>query len=274
MHTLISQFNRVCNGAFDAGLYPFTGLGELAQVVVIALFIGVTVALVFNFVLDRARLEHARRDLRASLFEIWLYRHDPVVVMKAQWELMKANGRYMRALFPPLCVAMLVISPVLIQSYHRFGLEPVAIGSDTLLTVEMRWNGMATEDFAEAVPELVWASGGGAVTAIVREPSVSQVVWRLRATESGTHTLHLVRGGKREAFPLYVATLQNESVIEARLASSWRLLAKPRGAALEMDSGYRRISVDYPEADSAWLVWLTVVSLFAALIANRLISLR
>ncbi len=270
MYALIVHFNRLCNGAFDAGLTPFAGLGEYAQVTVIALFVGVAVALVFNRVLDRPKLERARRDLRACLFEIWLYRHDPGVVLRAQWELMKANGRYVRATLPALLVAMLVVSPVLVQSYHRFGLDPVADGSTVLLTVEL--GDGVIDDFGEAVPELVWEGGRGAVTAMVREPSANRVVWRLRPTESGTHTLHLVRGGKSETFPLCVAPLKNGSVIESRLARSWRLLAQPRGAGLEMDSGYRRISVDYPDADSVWLIWLTVISLLAALVANRVRS--
>jgi hypothetical protein len=268
VYALIAHFNRLCNGAFDAGLAPFAGLGEYAQVTVIALFVGVAVALVFNRVLDRTKLKRARRDLRSCLFEIWLYRHDPGVVLRAQWELMKANGRYVSAILPPLLIAMLAISPVLVQSYHRFGLDPVPDGATALLTVELG-DGVAIDGFAEAVPELVWDGGRGTVTAMVRQPSANRVVWRLHPTKPGTHTLHIVRGGKSETFPLYVAPLKSESVIESRLARSWRLLAQPRGTVLGGDSGYRRISIDYPEADSGWLIWLTVTSLLAAVIVNR-----
>lgn len=268
MYALIANFNRLCNGAFDAGLTPFAELGEYAQITVIALFVGVAVALVFNRVLDKTKLKRARRDLRSCLFEIWLYRHAPGVVLRAQWELMKANGRYVSATLLPLLVAMLTVSPVLVQAYHRFGLDPVPDGSTALLTVELG-DIAAIDDFTEAVPELVWDGGRGTVTAMVREPSANRVVWRLRPTESGTHTLHLVRGGKSETFPLYVAPLKSQSVIESRLARSWRLLTQPRGRVLGADSGYRRINIDYPEADSGWLIWLTVTSLLAALIANR-----
>ena len=238
---------------------------------VVALFVGVAVALVFNYILDKTRLERSRRDLRACLFEIWLYRHDPAIVMKSQWALMRANGRYIRVLFPTLLVAMLIISPVLVQSYHRFGLEPLASGTEALLSVELERQA-SSGDFARTVPELVWANGRGSVTAMVRKPSVNQVVWRLKPSEAGIHTLHLVGGARIEAFPLYVGSRHDDSVTQARQATTWRSLLQPRGAELAADSGLRRVWVDYPEADSAWLIWLTAVSLLAALVTNRFAS--
>ena len=273
MQSLIDTVNRFSNGVYDAVLAPLGPLGDGAQLVAVSVVLGVAVTLLFKVLLDKPRLESARNDLRASLFEIWLYRHEPGVVLRAEWELVRANGRYVGALFPPLCVAMLVVSPLLVQSFHRFGLEPIAPGSEVLLTAQLAV-GAATGDAVTAPPELEWTSGRGEVTATVRKPSVDQLVWRLRPHEAGIHTLRLSRGAQAETMPLHVGSTHGESVVQARETSPWRLLVQPRGAALASGSGLERVTLEYPEADTTWLVWLTVVSLLATLITNRFVSGR
>ncbi len=273
MGNLIDYLNRLENAVFDACLAPPGMLGEGAQLVTVALAIGVAASLVFNGLLNRARLEDARRDLRACLLEIWLYRHEPGVLLRAEWELVRANGRYVRALFPPLLVAVLIVSPLVLQSYHRFGLLPIPSGSDILLTAELTAVA-ARGDRTGAMPELVWARGRGEVTATVRKPSVAQIVWRLRPLEPGIHALHLVRGAHLEPFPLHVGPAGGESVTQARERSPWRALVQPRGAVLARDSGLRRIFVEYPKASPGWLVRLTVISLIAAMATLRLVPRR
>ena len=268
MSDLIEYFNRLSNGIFDMGLSPFAGLGETVQVVVVALLIGAAVAAVFHCILDWNRLQRARTDLRANLFEVWLYRHDPMIVLWAQWELVRANVRYVSTLAPALLVGMVLVAPILVQSYHRFGVEPVPEGTETLLIVEL---GDGGGDVSVA-PELVWENGRGAITAMVREPVASRVVWRLRPGEPGIHTLNIVRGTRVEEFPLFAGSSLGQSVAQTRQPSSWRSLIQPRGAALAANSGVERISVDYPEADEDWLWSLTLVSLLAALVTNRAIN--
>ena len=269
MQSLTDTINRYGNSVFDASLSPLSLLGEEAQLVAVSLVLGVAVTLVFNSLLHRPRLAEARRDLRASLFEIWLYRHEPGVVLRAEWELVRANGRYVLALFPPLCVAVLIVSPLLVQSYHRFGLEPIPRGSEVLLTAEL-----APESAAATTPALVWASGRGEVTATVWKPAVDQTVWRLRPDEPGIHTLRLVRGARAETIPLYVGPVMGVSVMQARETSPWRLLLQPRGPVLGSGSGLSRVSIAYPEAGAAWLIWLTVVSLAAAMLTHRVVGRR
>jgi len=263
----IALFNHLCNRVFDLGLSPLVGLGETLQVVVVALLVGAAVAAVFHFTLDRNRLQRARTDLRASLFEVWLYRHDPMVVLRAQWELVRANGRYVSALAPALLIGMVLVAPILVQSYHRFGVAPVPEGTETLLTVEL---GDAGDVSVE--PELVWESGRGSITAMVREPVANRVVWRLRPDEPGIHTLKIVRGTRVEEFPLFAGSFLGQSLTQTRQPSSWRSLMQPRGAALAANSGVQRISVDYQEVDEEWLWPLTLVSLLAALATNRAIN--
>ena len=97
MHWLIAGLN----GLFDACLSLPRALGEGTEMGAVALLLGVVTAAAFHRLADRPGLAAALRDLRAGLLETWLYRHDPALVLRAQWQLVRANGRYLRGLLPP-----------------------------------------------------------------------------------------------------------------------------------------------------------------------------
>ena len=175
MQSFIAALNGLANRLFDAGLSLPGVLGPAAEMAAVALLLGVVTAAVFHRFADRSALGAARRELGASLLEIWLYRHDPALVLRAEGRLLRANLRYLRGLLPPLALSAALAAPVLIQSWHRFGLEPAAPGAEVLLTAEL------APGAGEPVwPELVWEAGKGEVTAVVRQPSVNRIVWRLR----------------------------------------------------------------------------------------------
>lgn len=258
----------LANRLFDAGLSLPGVLGRSAEMVAVALFLGVVTAAVFHRLADRSALGAARRELRAGLLEIWLYRHDPALVLRAEWELVRANGRCLRNLLLPLALSAAVAAPVLVQSWHRFGLQPLPPGEEVLLTAEL--TGAAGDP---PWPQLVWAEGRGEVTAVVREPSEGRIVWRLRPLEPGLHTLHLAGPSGSEAFPL-VAGAAPGTIAASRESSPWRLLIHPRGRPLPAGSGLRRVWVEYPRSGAGRLIWPAALSLLAAFATYRLMDRR
>ena len=258
---------RLANGLFDACLAVPGALGENAQIAAVALFLGLVPAAAFHLLADRPGLRAGLGDLRASLLEIWLYRHDPVLVLRAEWELVRANGRCLRKLLGPLALSAAVAAPALVQSWHRFGLEPLSPETDLLLTAERQAGA------GDSWPELVWAEGRGEVTAVVREPSVDRIVWRLLPLEPGIHTLHLSGPLGLEAFPLFVGAAPG-SIAGSRESSPWRLLIHPRGQPLPAGSGLRRIWVEYPRSGAERLLWPGVLSVLAACVTYGLMDRR
>ena len=257
----------LANGLFDACLAVPGALGEWVQVAAVAVALGVVPAAAFHLVADRPGLRADLRDLRASLLEIWLYRHDPVLVLRAEWELVRANGRCLGKLLLPLALSAAMAAPVLVQSWHRFGLQPLPPGEDVLLTAELE------SGAGGSWPGLAWAQGRGEVTAVVRQPSADRIVWRLRPLEPGVHALHLDGPFGVEAFPLSVGAARG-SIAASRESSPWRLLIRPRGRPLPEGTGLRRIWVEYPRSGGTRLIWPGVLSLAAALVAYRLLDRR
>ena len=259
---------RYYNDAFDAYMAPLAVLGRWAEILGVATVLGIVVALIFAALVRGERLRQARDELWAALFEIWLYRREPLLVWQAQLALLKANLRYSSILLVPLVLSLLVSAPLLIQAHYRFAFAPIPSGAETLLTAVLA---RPADDVAQMDCKIEWVQGVGVLSPSVREPALHRLVWRLRPEGSGEHVLRLTGCGQTVEFPLYVGDFAG-SIAPARQVGVLVHLFAPRALPLEDDSGWGRIYVEYPRAGIEWLVWLTVCSLLCAFVVSRLVS--
>ena len=196
MQALILYYNRLANYAFDACMVPLAALGRWAEILGVAAVLGIVVSLIFAGLVRRERLRQARDELWAALFEIWLYRREPLLVWQAQLALFKANLRYSSILLVPVVVSLLASTPLLIQAHYRFALAPIPSGAETLLTAV---SARPAADMAQMECKLEWAQGVGVLSPSVREPALHRLVWRLRPeglrrTRTPPHGLWADRG--------------------------------------------------------------------------------
>lgn len=264
MQSVVFYFNRLLNGAFDLLMAALAWGGASVQLLGASIVVGLVVGGIFKAVLQRQRLTAAQNDLRAFLYEIWIYRMDPRLTVRAQWALLRANLRYVGAFAVPLGLAMAVVLPLLIQLHFRFGLDELSTGSQVLLTAELS-DGVEMDGVQV---ELRWKRGSGEVQAAVREPALRRLVWRLQPTTPGENVLQLKAADQEVEFPLYIEKHAG-SIAASRSAGILRQLIEPRGQYLSHAMIFRRIYIDYPAASYDWMVLLTVGSLIAALVANE-----
>jgi hypothetical protein len=268
MQALILYYNRLANYAFDACMTPLAALGRWAEVLGVAAVLGIVVALIFAALVRRERRRQARDELWAALFELWLYRREPLLVWQAQLALLKANLRYSSILLVPLVLSLLASAPLLIQAHYRFALVPIPSGAETLLTAV---SARPAADMAHMDCKLEWAQGAGELSPSVREPALHRLVWRLRPEGAGEHVLRVTGCGQTVEFPLYVGGFAG-SIAPVRQAGVLAHFFAPRALPLKDDSGWGRIYVEYSRAGIEWLVWLTVCSLLCAFVVSRLVS--
>ena len=259
---------RYYNYAFDACMAPLAALGRWAEILGVAAVLGIVVSLIFAALVRRERLRQARDELWAALFELWLYRREPLLVWQAQLALFKANLRYSSILLVPVVLSLLASTPLLIQAHYRFAFTPIPSGAETLLTAVLA---QPSDDMVEMDCKLEWVQGMGELSPSVREPALHRLVWRLRPEGSGEHVLRLTGCGQTVEFPLYVGGFAG-SIAPARQAGVLAHLFAPRALPLKDDSGWGRIYVEYPRAGVEWLVWLTVCSLLCAFIVSQLVG--
>ncbi|MCY4605380.1 MAG: hypothetical protein OXE49_14220 [Gemmatimonadetes bacterium] len=267
MQALILYYNRLANYAFDACMAPLAALGRWAEILGVAAVLGMVVSLIFAALVRRERLRQARDELWAALFEIWLYRREPLLVWQAQLALFKANLRYSSILLVPLVLSLLASAPLLIQAHYRFALAPIPSDAETLLTAVLA---RPAADMAQMDCKLEWVQGTGTLSSSVREPALHRLVWRLRPEGSGKHVLRLTGCGQTVEFPLYVGGFAG-SIAPARQVGVLAQLFAPRALPLKDDSNWGRIYVEYPRAGIERLVWLTAVSLLCAFVVSRLV---
>ncbi|MCY3665597.1 MAG: hypothetical protein OXH81_08055 [Gemmatimonadetes bacterium] len=266
MQALVLYYNRLANYAFDACMAPLAALGRWAEILGVAAVLGIVVSLIFAALVRRERLRQARDELWAALFEIWLYRREPLLVWQAQLALFKANLRYSGILLTPLVLSLLASAPLLIQAHYRFALAPIPSGAETLLTAVLA----RPADMAQMDCKLEWVQGAGVLSPSVREPALHRLVWRLRPEGSGEHVLRVTGCGQAVEFSLYVGSFAG-SIAPARQAGVLAHLLAPRALPLKDDSGWGRMYVEYPLAGIERLVWLTVCSLLCAFVVSRLV---
>ena len=264
----MQTFIRYYNYAFDACMAPLAALGRWAEILGVAAALGMVVSLIFAALVRRERLRQARDELWAALFEIWLYRREPLLVWQVQLALLKANLRYSGILLAPLVLSLLASAPLLIQAHYRFAFAPIPSGAETLLTAVLA---RPAADMAQMDCKLEWVQGAGALSPSVREPALHRLVWRLRPEGSGEHVLRVTGCGQIVEFSLYVGGFAG-SIAPARQAGVLAHFLAPRTRPLKDDSNWGHIYVEYPRAGIEWLVWLAVFSLLCALVVSRLVS--
>jgi hypothetical protein len=218
---------------------------------------------------DQARIENAKRKVRAHLYAFRLYSDEPALIFRAQKQLLLWNGRYLGLMLRPMAVTIIPMVILLMQLDGVYGRRPLAPGEAAIVTVQLD----NRSDLSRIMPSL----DGRAVaveTPPVRIPEEHQVCWRVRATgaESGTVLLHIPGLGVAKEVQSGPAL---GYVPERRVASLLEWFRYPGERTLP-GGAVQWIEVSYPPADLDvfgfavnWLVWFCLVSILTMLLFRK-----
>ncbi len=259
MSHAVFQFNHLMNEAFDLFMRALAWGGEPTQILGSSVALGIGIALIFSLTLNITQLKKAQNELRSALYEIWLYRIDPWLILRAQKALFMANLRYLKTLALPLTLAIVVSVPLFVQMHFRFGLQKLTPGTQILLSAEI--DDSAT--WGTTPPQLQWVKGHGEVQAVVHQPALRRIVWRLQPQTQGENMVALYLGDQQIDFPLYAGNYQG-SVITSRTRHPLKHLLHPRGRPLADDLNCQQVYIGYPSSPANWLLWFTLSSLIVA----------
>src|SRR5579863_3406032 len=115
-------------------LTPFSGHDPLISLVPVSLLAGVAMLLVIRRTSNPAAVGRVKARLMAHLYEMRLFADEPVLVWKAQWELLKGNVRYLGMMLLPVAVMTIPMILVLAQLDCFYGYRPLQPGQDAILT--------------------------------------------------------------------------------------------------------------------------------------------
>lgn len=218
---------------------------------------GAGALLVFRRFTDPSRLRQTVNRIVAHLLEIPLFAEEPRVVLRAQLDLLVANGRLLRQLLVPFLVLLLPFAVLLATIDQFFGHLPLRVGETALVTVQYR--GFAPQSVLEA------PVGIEVDTPPVYIPAEHQMVWRLYAKSAVDAELRLFVDGVTIRKRISVADGFAWTPVR-RSGSLFQFLLHP--GEWPFSSG----TIDYIEIayrparilQAPWLLWFCLASLLGA----------
>ena len=237
---------------------------------VLSLALSLVVLVVFRYTSNQKAIARAKDRVFAHLMELRLFPDDPRTTLKSLGQLMIWNTRYVLASMRPALLLALPVSLLFVHLQRYYEWRPLRPGETTTVTMKLV-EGLEIEAFA---PTLV-AHGVAVETAPVRVSADNAVSWRVRALDSGVHTLDLRLGDTVVSKTITVAE-NTEAVTPRRMRGWWAALWHPGEPAIAQGS-VEWIEVDYPAAASLnlwgmhthWLVFVLLLSFLAVLALRR-----
>lgn len=231
--------------AFDLFFAPFAGHPWLG-LAAISLVTGLVALLVFRYTSNQRRIQEVKRQIIAHLLEVWLYRDEMSVVLRAQGAILRDNLRYLGLALVPLACMLLPMAALLIHTDLRYGHRALAVGERAIVAVKLPF-GVSPEDVKLTAPE-----GIAVDTPAVRIPSEGEVDWRLRATARGRHALRFTVGSAEVTKEVVVGEPMAR-LSAARVRGGVAHFLHPGEPPLPAGAPVQSISITYPESSLSLL---------------------
>jgi hypothetical protein len=242
----VATWNAISSAVFDRLLAPFGHGPAWFDLLLWPLLAGVFALVVYKRVSNQEGIEAAKNRIAAHLYEIRLFRHDPLMVLASTGRIFFRNAIYLGHNLIPLAVLLVPMLAVLAQLEAHYAFAPVPVGSVDLLKVQLDPGAALTpRDVRLELPE------GVALDAPpVRTPD-GEVYWRLRAEAPGDHVLRLRMGD--ETLTKTWAVGGGPRKVPVKRLKGWEAFLYPGEPALGRDSAARTISFSYPERQLRFL---------------------
>jgi hypothetical protein len=270
----VSTLTFILTRFFDLLLAPF-GDHRTAGLVALSVLMGACLTLLYRATSDARRIRRSRDIFKARVLEMRLYPDDFVLITRALFGALAAQGLYLRAAAKPILIVALVAIPFYFQIEGRYAHAPLAPGARTLVTARLK-DGLDVR----AVPTRLAVTGEGAVvdSRSVRAAASRDVTWRVQVSDAGTHEAVLSAYDQVYRFPLRAAA-NNRAIGTERNAHSFIGSISDIGLPeIGKDSALDRVTVTYPDASyrllgmtMSWLVAFLLATLVGAMVPALLL---
>jgi hypothetical protein len=238
----VATWNELSSAVFDRLLAPFGHGPAWFDLLLWPVLAGVLALVVYKRLSNQPGIARAKDRIAAHLYEIRLFRHDPLAVLASTGRIFARNGVYLGHNLLPLAVLLVPMLAILAQLEANYAFDPAPVGSVELLEARLDpAAGVAARDVALELPP------GVALDAPpVRTPD-GEIFWRLRAEAPGDHVLSLRVGG--ETFTKTWAVGGDPRKVPQKRTKSLEAFLYPGEPALGRRSPLHTIALRYPERD-------------------------
>lgn len=242
----MTLFNRAMSAVFDVLLAPFGHGPAWFDLLVWPVLAGIAALVVYKHVSNQAGIERAKDGIKVHLYEIRLFGHDPLVVLKATALVFLRNAVYVGHNLLPMVVLLPPMLAVVAQLEANYAFAPAPVGAVELLRLRLDPDGgLRARDVLLDLPP------GVSLDAPPVRTAEGEVFWRLRALEAGDHALS-VHAGAEVLTKTWTVGGEPRKVAFER-TQSWEAILYPGEAPLPGDSAVHSIEIAYPERELGWL---------------------
>ncbi|MEZ5047978.1 MAG: hypothetical protein R2831_13420 [Chitinophagaceae bacterium] len=245
--------NRVSTTLVDILLWPLQSFPVWLQLTWMAALLAAFALLVFKYFSSQSGIRQAKDRVKAYLLELWLYKDDPAVQLRAQGKAIWHSLRYLVLSLPPLLVMSLPMLLLLFQVEARFGWRGLEPGESTILTATLADSNKGNISLGKIAPQLEVGAGLTVETPALRLLSERKVLWRLRATDVGVHPVQVAIGAATASRSIVAGQALSPLAPDIYRANDWRELGFPGESPLPADAAIASLSVDYPYRDGDFL---------------------
>ena len=183
----MNTIGQVISRIFDAIFAPLAGHPAWAMFVV-SVLTAVWALLLFKMTTPQKRIVAGRDRLFGHIFEMGLYQDHLKVLGRIQWDLARANLRYLGLTLPALVALTVPMILTLAQLDSRFSHRPLEPGESTVFSVRLEDDlSVRPKDLRLEAPPCVVVEAGP-----VRDPGGGAVAWRVRCDIVGEFPLRVV----------------------------------------------------------------------------------
>ena len=210
---------------------------------------------------DSGRLRAASNVMLAHLMEFRLFTEEPLLILRAQRDLLAANARLLRLVALPSLLLTVPFALALTAADAYFARAPLRAGEAAVVTVQSA-AGLPNVQL-QAPPEIV------VETPPVRARFRNQISWRVRPSRAASGTLRL-RWDGRSIEKSIAASPGLHWLSEQRSGSLLGYLGHPRELPFS-DRAIDWVRIQYPGANVfgfSWLVWYSMAACGGALLAS------
>jgi hypothetical protein len=186
---VVTVANAMLDRLFDLLLRPLRPLPIVLSLAVVSLVTAIAILLVVRATSNQQALAAVKRQMYADVLEMRLFNDDLRAMWRAQWSMLRHNGRYLRLSLVPALWTLVPLALVLTQLQFHFGYAEVGVGEPVLVTAVVKSRG-DLPDVALELPRGVRLDSGA-----IRFPALQQVVWRVVADSPGEFVLGVRAGG-------------------------------------------------------------------------------
>lgn len=268
--TLYLTLNGTANAVLGAWFALIGGLPTAAQVGLTAVPVTLFALLVFRFASDQEGIRYAKEQIKGHLLELWLYKDDPAVLLRAQARVALHSLAYLGYSLVPLAVMLAPVALVVIQLEARFAWRPLAVGESAILTVTLDETSLrppgagnrdrqsaaagipALQDPSQEPPSLTGA-GFAVETPPLRIAERAQILWRIRAQTAGEHLARIRAAGATVERRILAGDAGAALSPPVYRAGDWRIIGYPAEPPLPAASSIAAVELNYPRARAEFL---------------------